>query len=121
MSAAYPWPDSPTSTPTAWSRLCIVSLTGPRRSLLLRGREDAFHVFVYAPCEEKIRRVRMSGKSEEEAVELVSQSMRNAPPPFKNTLARKWANRHLYHLTISSKIGDDLVVRAILNEGPALQ
>ena len=53
MSAAYPWPDPPTSMPTAWSRLCIVSLKGRGAPYFLRGREDAFHAFVYAPCEEK--------------------------------------------------------------------
>ena len=47
---------------------CVI--VGRGAPYFLRDREDAFHVFVYAPWEEKIRRVRMSGKSEEDAVDL---------------------------------------------------
>ncbi len=41
---------------------CVI--VGRGAPYFLRGREDAFHVFVNAPREEKIRRVRMPGKSE---------------------------------------------------------
>ena len=48
---------------------CVI--VGRGAPYVLRGRADAFHVFVYAPLEEKIRRVRELGKTEAEAVELV--------------------------------------------------
>ena len=40
---------------------CVI--VGRGAPYFLRGREDAFHVFVYAPWEEKIQRVKATGKS----------------------------------------------------------
>mgnify|MGYP001792859120 CR=1 FL=1 len=37
----------------------------------LRGRPGSFHVLIYAPREDKIKRVRALGKSEEEATGMV--------------------------------------------------
>ncbi|HEV8042476.1 MAG TPA: cytidylate kinase-like family protein [Bryobacteraceae bacterium] len=97
---------------------CVI--VGRGAPYFLRGREDAYHVFVFAPWEEKIRRVRMSGKSEEEAVDLVSTIDEERATFIQKYFGKEWPNRHLYHLMINSKIGDDLVVRAILNEVSAL-
>ena len=47
---------------------CVI--VGRGAPYVLRGRPDAFHVFVYAPLEEKIRRVRDLGKTEAEAADL---------------------------------------------------
>jgi cytidylate kinase len=97
---------------------CVI--VGRGAPYFLRDREDAYHVFVYAPWEEKIRRVRMSGKSEEEAVELVSTIDQERATFILRYFGKEWPNRHLYHLMINSKIGDDQVVRAIMNEVSAL-
>jgi cytidylate kinase len=98
---------------------CVI--VGRGAPYFLRSRADAFHVFVYAPWEEKIRRVRMSGKSEDEAVELVSTIDQERATFIQKYFGKEWPNRHLYHLMINSKIGDDLVVRAILNGVSAIQ
>jgi len=34
---------------------------------------------------------------------------------------KDWPSRHLYHLTINSAVGDDVVVRTILDEMEALK
>ena len=83
---------------------------------LLRGRPDTFHVFVYAPLEEKIRRVRALGKSEAEAVELVGAIDQDRAIFVKKYFGKEWPSRDLYHLMINSKVGDDVVVRTILDE-----
>ena len=44
---------------------CVI--VGRGSAYYLQSNPDAFHVFVYAPFEEKIRRLRSMGKSEEEA------------------------------------------------------
>ena len=44
---------------------CVI--VGRGSPYILRNRPDAFHVFVYAPVEEKIRRIMSLGKSEKEA------------------------------------------------------
>ena len=46
-------------------------LVGRGSAYDLHDRPDTFHVFVYAPEEEKLRRLRQMGKSEREASELV--------------------------------------------------
>ena len=86
----------------------------------LRGRDDAFHVFVYAPWEDKLRRVKNSGKSEAEAVELLNAIDQERATFIKKYFGKEWPNRHLYHLMVNSKVGDDIVIRTILNEVAAL-
>src|SRR5271170_3545395 len=50
---------------------CVI--VGRGAPYVLRNRPDAFHVFVYAPLDEKIRRVMTLGKSEKEAAQLVEE------------------------------------------------
>ena len=45
-------------------------IVGRGSAYYLQNRSDAFHVFVYAPWNEKVRRLRASGKSESEALQL---------------------------------------------------
>src|SRR5207245_10573839 len=57
------------STPVYFSSL----LSFPTRrssDLYLSKRSDAFHVFIYAPFQERVRRLQAAGKSEKEAMEL---------------------------------------------------
>jgi cytidylate kinase len=93
-----------------------VVIVGRGAPYLLRGRTDAFHAFVYAPLEEKIRRVRDLGKTEAEAVELVDAIDRERATFVKKYFGKEWPNRHLYHLMLNSAVGDDAVIRTILNE-----
>jgi cytidylate kinase len=93
---------------------CVI--VGRGAPYLLRDREDAFHVFVYAPVEEKIRRVRALGKSEAEAVELVGAIDQERATFVKKYFGKDWPTRHLYHLMLNSAVGDDIVVRTIMDE-----
>jgi len=82
----------------------------------LRERRDTLHVFVYAPLEEKIRRVRDLGKTDAEAVELVGAIDQERATFVKKYFGKEWPSRHLYHLMINSAVGDEVVVRTILDE-----
>jgi cytidylate kinase len=93
---------------------CVI--VGRGAPYFLRDRPDAFHVFVYAPHEEKIQRVRAFGKTREEAEELVTTIDRERAAFIKRYFCKEWPNRHLYHLMINSKIGDDAVIEMILKE-----
>lgn len=97
---------------------CVI--VGRGAPYFLRNREDAFHVFVYAPWDEKIRRVRMSGMSEAEAVELVSAIDQERSTFIKKYFGKEWPTRHLYHLMINSKVGDEAVLKTILDAVAAL-
>jgi cytidylate kinase len=93
---------------------CVI--VGRGATYVLRDRPDSFHVFVYAPYEEKIRRVRELGKTEAEAVELVNGIDQERATFVRKYYGKEWPNRHLYHLMINSAVGDDVVIRTILNE-----
>jgi cytidylate kinase len=92
---------------------CVI--VGRGAPYLLRNRPDAFHVFVYAPIEEKIRRVRNLGKTQAEAVELVDAIDQERATFVKKYFGKDWPSRQLYHLMINSAVGDDVVVRTILD------
>lgn len=86
----------------------------------LRDRRDVFSVFVFAPVEEKIRRVKAIGKSEAEATELINTIDKERATFVKKYYGTDWPSRHLYHLMINSKVGDEIVVEMILAEVAAL-
>ena len=89
---------------------------GRGAAYFLRDRPDAFHVFVYAPLEEKLRRIRGAGKTEAEAWDLVSTVDAERATFVKKYFGKEWPNRHLYHLMINSRVGDAIVVQTILDE-----
>jgi len=93
---------------------CVI--VGRGSTYLLRNRSDAFHVFIYAPWEEKVRRVKATGRTEAEAVELISAIDNERATFIQKYFSKEWPTRDLYHLMINSKVGDELVVRAIVNE-----
>ena len=93
---------------------CVI--VGRGSPYFLRGRRDAFHVFVYAPLEEKLRRLCRSGKTEAEALAEISIVDRERVLFIRKYFDKEWPMRHLYHLMINSKVGEDVVVRTILDE-----
>jgi cytidylate kinase len=93
---------------------CVI--VGRGATYVLRHRTDAFHVFIYAPLEEKIRRVKASGKTEAEAVELISTIDQERATFIQKYFSKEWPTRHLYPLMLNSKVGDEVVVRAIMDE-----
>ena len=93
---------------------CVI--VGRGAPYFLRDRADVLSVFLYAPIEEKIRRVKMSGKSQPEAVELVSSVDHERATFVKKYYNMDWPTRALYHLMLNSKVGDEAVVQMILEE-----
>jgi cytidylate kinase len=81
----------------------------------LYGRPDALHVFVYAPFEEKVRRLVKTGKSEKEAIELVDTVDRDRSEYIKKYFDVEWPARHYFHLMINSTMGEERVVETILH------
>jgi cytidylate kinase len=92
---------------------CIV--VGRGAPFILRNRLDAYHVFVYAPMEEKIRRLLATGRSEAEAVHLLSIIDKERAAFVKQYFGKDWPTRYLYHLWINSIPGDEYVMAAILS------
>ena len=92
---------------------CVI--VGRGSPYLLRAHQDAFHVFIYAPLEEKIRRVRELGKTEAEAVELVNTIDHERATFVKKYFGKEFPTRHYYHLMLNSVVGDEVVIQTILD------
>jgi cytidylate kinase len=91
---------------------CVI--VGRGSQYFLRDRADTYHVFVYAPLEEKIRREREGGKTALQARRLVETVDRERAAFIKKYFAKQWPNHSLYQLMINSKIGDEAVVETIV-------
>jgi cytidylate kinase len=89
-------------------------IVGRGAPYLLRERSDSFHVFMYAPRPEKIRRVMAGGKSSKEAEELVDSIDRERMAYVKHYFDAEWPNRTLYHLMINTAIGNQNVLDCML-------
>jgi cytidylate kinase len=96
----------------AESGQCVI--VGRGSAYYLQGRSDAFHVFVYAPLEEKIRRLRAGGKSESEAVELAQTVDEDRAAFIKQYFGVEWPERHKFHLMVNSTVGEEAAVETIL-------
>jgi cytidylate kinase len=96
----------------AESGTCVI--VGRGSQYFLQDRPDAYHVFVYAPLTEKIRRERESGKTALQARRLVETVDRERAAFIKKYFAKQWPNHSLYQLMINSKIGDEATVETIL-------
>ncbi|MGA7908743.1 MAG: cytidylate kinase-like family protein [Candidatus Sulfotelmatobacter sp.] len=81
----------------------------------LRERPDAFHVFLYAPRAEKIRRLLLDGSTESEAEELVDTVDRERIAYVKHYFDADWPTRSLYHVMLNTAVGDDPVIQTILD------
>jgi cytidylate kinase len=88
----------------------------------LQNALDAFHVFVYAPLEEKVNRLRRrTQSSEDEAYTLVNTVDRDRAAYIKQYFQVEWPARELYHLMINSATGDDVAVQTILDSVAAVE
>ena len=92
---------------------CVI--VGRGSAYYLGGRSDAFHVFVYAPFQERVRRLRSTGKSEKEAIELAETVDRDRADFIKRYFDVEWPGRHRFHLMVNSGMGDDVAVETILD------
>jgi cytidylate kinase len=98
---------------------CVI--VGRGSPYILRGRFDAFHVFVYAPVEEKIRRLQGIVKSESEARQLIEEIDRDRASFIRHYFNKEWPCRALYNMMINSKFGDEYVIDSILRQIAALE
>jgi cytidylate kinase len=94
---------------------CVI--VGRGSQCILQQREDAFHVFVYAPRRERLVRLlsrdaRLS-KAEGEKKLVAEDETRAAY--VRDHYGEDWQNRHLYHLMISSCLGEKEAVSIILS------
>ncbi len=98
---------------------CVI--VGRGAPYFLRELRDAFHVFLYAPRAEKIRRLLSIGHSEKEAEELVDTVDRDRIEFVKHYFGADWPTRCLYHMMINTAVGDESVIAMILDSMRTLE
>ncbi|HUB80815.1 MAG TPA: cytidylate kinase-like family protein [Bryobacteraceae bacterium] len=95
-------------------------LVGRGSAYFLHDRADALHVFVYAPFDEKVRRLKARGKSQSEAQELAETVDRERAEYIKKYFEVDWPDRGYFHLMMNTVLGDEIVVETILRSVHAL-
>jgi cytidylate kinase len=96
-------------------------IVGRGAAYYLHDLADAFHVFIYAPFEEKVRRLQEEGKSQSEAMDLVENVDRDRTVFIKQHFGLDWPSRQFFHLMVNSTIGVDTAVETIANGMAALE
>ncbi|MBV8052688.1 MAG: cytidylate kinase-like family protein [Acidobacteriaceae bacterium] len=90
-------------------------IVGRGAPYFLRERADVFHVFLYAPFPEKVRRLKLLGKSQQEAEHLLDNIDRERIEFVKRYFDADWPTRSLYHLMINTAIGNENVISIVLD------
>ena len=89
-------------------------IVGRGSQLFLRDRSDTLRVFLYAPRENKVRRLLARGKTEKEAQELVDTVDRERAGFIEKYFHVEWPDRAVYHVMINTAVGDESVVQTIV-------
>ena len=92
---------------------CVI--VGRGSAYYLQDRHDAFHVFVYAPRKDKIRRLRARGKSEADAAHLAENVDQERAAFIKQYFGVDWPDRQKFNLMINSSMGEEAAVDTILH------
>jgi cytidylate kinase len=92
---------------------CVI--VGRGSAYYLGDRADAFHVFIYAPFEAKVRRLRSEGKTDAEARDLAQTVDQDRAAFIKQYFDVEWPDRHRFHLMINSAVGEEAVIETVLN------
>jgi cytidylate kinase len=92
---------------------CVI--VGRGSAFYLSKRPDVFHVFVYAPFADRVRRLRSTGKSEKEAIELAETVDRDRADFIKRYFDVDWPGRHRFHIMVNSGMGEEVAVQVILD------
>ncbi|HEY3825863.1 MAG TPA: cytidylate kinase-like family protein [Bryobacteraceae bacterium] len=100
-------------TELAESGNCVI--VGRGANWFLRHRNDAFHAFLFAPYDEKMRRIMAQGDTEQEADRLLESVDRERAAFIRKYYGKEWPDRSLYDLMINTKVGDEAVVATILD------
>ncbi|MGA9471493.1 MAG: cytidylate kinase-like family protein [Terriglobales bacterium] len=90
-------------------------IVGRGAQQFLKDRQDTFRVFLYAPREDKVRRLLARGKNIDEAEHLVDTVDRERADFIQKYFNVEWPARAIYHTMINTAVGNEAVVQMILN------
>ena len=90
-------------------------IVGRGSQQFLKNRPDTLRIFLYAPREDKVRRLRGRGKSAQQAEELVDTVDRDRADFIQKYFNSEWPDRPIYHSMLNTEIGDDCAASMILS------
>jgi cytidylate kinase len=90
---------------------CVI--VGRGGQCVLQSRQDVFHVYVYAPWGEKVARVRARDPKLQDPEGHIRSVDRMRAEYVRRNYGCTWADPHLYHLLISSLLGEEAVASLI--------
>jgi cytidylate kinase len=88
-------------------------IVGRGAPYFLRQNPSAFHVFLYAPRAEKVRRLLEDGAKQSDAEELVDEVDRERRAFVKHYFDSDWPTRSLYHVMVNTAMGNGTVIETI--------
>ena len=91
---------------------CVIVGRGSQH--FLRDRADTMRIFLYAPRDEKIRRLVASGVSEADVHRLVDTVDNDRTAFIDKYFHIQWPNRAIYHAMLNTIIGDENVIDQLL-------
>jgi len=91
---------------------CVI--VGRGGQCLLRDRSDVFHVFVYAPREERLVRLRERLGPGAEVELVLEETDRERAAYVRRHFGESWLEPRLYHLMVNATVGEEAAVSAIL-------
>ena len=92
---------------------CVIVGRGSQQ--FLKTWPDTFRVFLFAPKEDKVRRLVSRGKNEKEAQDLVDTIDRERSDFIQKYFNVEWPDRAIYHTMLNTAIGDEAVAKMILS------
>lgn len=92
---------------------CVIVGRGSQQ--FLKTRPETLRIFLYAPREDKVRRLIRRGKSEQEAEELVDSVDRERSDYIQKYFNVEWPDRPIYHALLNTAIGDECTANMILS------
>jgi cytidylate kinase len=98
---------------------CVI--VGRGSAYYLRDLPNAFHIFIYAPFEDKVRRLQQAGKGEKDAIERVQTVDEDRAAFIKQYFGIEWPARQFFHLMLNSTMGDAAVVQTVLDSLSTIQ
>jgi cytidylate kinase len=90
---------------------CVI--VGRGAQCVLRDYRDAFHALIYAPTNERLKRLKDRHETTAAAEAATAQTDNVRASYVRKYYGQNWSDRNLYHLLLNSALGDSAVVATL--------
>jgi cytidylate kinase len=91
---------------------CVI--VGRGSQCIFQRRSGVFHVFIYAPRDDRLHRIRQRQPRLVGVGEALDARDRERSEYVRHFYGQDWTNRHLYNLMLTSGTGEETAVNSIL-------